>query len=637
MTRMLGKAAAAALIAGLLGAAWVALLYAWHPAMRIEFDRDLPRNVSGIYGVERDDASRLTFAWTGADAVVRLPGLDRGGVWIVDLRVRGGRVEANPTLTVLADGLVIGQRDLSAEWTDLRIPVPPRPDRRGLVLGLRSSTTMVPGASDPRALGVMLDRLTVTPESIVLVPRPALEAAAMAAAPIGAAMAMLGLTAAAAIGGAVVLSAGGAAIIARGFGPFTDFPGTAMALGLWIGVALGSVALAFRLRAGQPPRNTARFAIAFSAAALFLKLLVLLHPDMLIGDAMFHAHRFQGVLGGQVYFTSTAPGGYLFPYPPGLYVLASAFAGLVRRGAGDVVLLRVVTTAIDAGAAALLYPIVALVWRNRLAGAIAVAVYHLLPATFAVLTTGNLTNAFAQSIALIALAIVGFGAVRLDRPAMAALLTAVFAAAYLSHTSTAAILSVAALATAMLLAWRGGAALRPVAGAVTLAAVVAAIAAIAIYYAHFVETYRSELGRIAQETAANAADAGGRTAGDRLAGVPYSLRIHYGVPAMALAAFGALRLIRSAFARSGADSLTLTLGGWTAACVIFFAIGILTPVDMRYYLAAVPVIAAAAAYGASWAWSDSAPQSRVWWRAAAALMLAATVWTGFEHWWNTLG
>ena len=49
----------------------------------------------------------------------------------------------------------------------------------------------------------------------------------------------------------------------------------------------------------QPLRNTARFAAAFSACALLLKLLVLLHPDMPVGDAMFHAHRFQEVLAGQ--------------------------------------------------------------------------------------------------------------------------------------------------------------------------------------------------------------------------------------------------------------------------------------------------------------------------------------------------
>ena len=47
---------------------------------------------------------------------------------------------------------------------------------------------------------------------------------------------------------------------------------------------------------------------------------------------------------GNLYFTSIAPGGYSFPYPPGLYVFASLFAGLVRRGAGDMALLRIICT-----------------------------------------------------------------------------------------------------------------------------------------------------------------------------------------------------------------------------------------------------------------------------------------------------
>ena len=99
-----------------------------------------------------------------------------------------------------------------------------------------------------------------------------------------------------------------------------------------------------RLR-GEPFRNTAKFAIAFTAAAFLLELLVLLHPDMPIGDALFHAHRFQDVLGGRYYFTSIAPGNYQFPYAPGLYVFAIPFAGLVRRGVADMTLLRTIVCA----------------------------------------------------------------------------------------------------------------------------------------------------------------------------------------------------------------------------------------------------------------------------------------------------
>lgn len=624
-----GRAAAAAILAALLGAAWVALFYAWNPALVIELDRDLPRNVSGLYPVERDAASGLTFAWTGDETVVRLPGLDRGVAWTLALRMRGGRpADDNPDVAVVVDGVTVSTHRATPEWSDVRVAIPARPERRGLTLGLRSSATFVPGAGDPRALGVMLDRLSLTPDGIVMVPRPALVATAAASAAMGAGIALLGVTAGSAIGGAVLLSAGVSAIVSRGFGPFTDYPGTVSRLGLWIAIVLAAGAVAWQYR--RPLRNTARFAAAFSAAALFLKLLVLLHPNMPVGDAMFHAHRFQGVLAGNLYFTSIAPGGYSFPYPPGLYVFASMFAGLVRRGAADMALLRTVATAADAAAGLLLYWVVMRAWGNRLAAAMAVAIYHLIPVDLAVLTTGNLTNAFAQALAVGALGLMGAGQARAGAFAALAL---VLAASYLSHTSTLAIVFVATVATVLLFLLRGGAPMRRVAAGVAVATLAAAALAVAVYYAHFMETYRSELARIGHETASAAADAGGRTIGDRLKGVPYSISTYIGAPVLLFAFLGAVELAR----RRETDRLALALSAWALSCLLFLAIGIVTPVDMRHYLAAVPVLAIAAGYGAAWAWNDGWPTHRTLWRVTAAVFLLGTISTAFHNWWNTLG
>lgn len=633
MRNAIGRAAAAAILSGLLGAVSAALVYAWHPSLRIEFDRDLPRNVSGIYPPERDEASGLTFAWTGQDAVVRLPGLDRRASWTLDLRVRGARQgQPNPDLTILADGVVLSAVETFADWRDVRIVIPPRPERRGLTVGLRSSGTLTPGASDPRALGVMVDRLSLGPDGVILVPRPALDASAVASGAIGAALALLGLTAGSAIGGSVLLSAATAAVVSRGFGPFTDYPETVIRLGLWIGLVVAALALTIQWRRGKPLRNTARFAAAFSASAVFLKLLVLLHPDMPIGDAMFHAHRFQGVLAGHLYFTSIAPGGYTFPYPPGLYVFASAFAGLVRRGAGDAALLRIVTCAVDGLAGLLLYRIVASGWRHRLAGAMAVAVYHLIPVDFAVLTTGNLTNAFAQSVAVGGLALMSAESVRIRGRAATTVLAAVLAIAYLSHTGTFAILFVATLATAALFFVRGGPDLRSGAAAVALATLAAATLAVAVYYAHFMDTYRAELARIGREAAANAPDAGGRTIAERLRSVPYYLGITIGAPVLLCALAGTIACIRR-----GANRLALAAAGWGASCLAFLVLGILTPIDMRHYLAAVPVLAVTAGYGAAVIWSDVPLRHRTLARAGAAVLLGWTAWTGFDNWWSTLG
>lgn len=630
-----GRAIAAAMLAGLFGAAWVALFYAWHPALVVEFDRDLPRNVSGVHPPERDRASDLTFAWTAADAVLRLPGLDRRVPWTLDLRVRGARPSPpdNPFLTVIVDGATVEQRQTTPDFGDVHVMIPARPDRRGVVIDLQSSKTFVPGPSDPRPLGVMLDRLVLAPQGVVLVPHAALAETALSSAAMGAAIALVGVTAGSAIGGSVLLSAGIAAVSARGFAPFTTYPSTVERLSYCIALALAGLSLLAQAGPGRAVRNTARFAAIFSASALLLKLSVLLHPNMPIGDALFHAHRFESVLAGHLYFTSIAPGGYSFPYPPGLYVFASAFSSLVHRGAADMALLRIVTTAVDCAFGLLLYWMVARNWNERLAAAFAVAIYHLIPLNFGVLTTGNLTNAFAQSVAIGALAIMAAPALSATIAPLTLLLAVVLAVAFMSHTGTVAILFVAAVAIAVLFAARGGRPLRSAARTIAIAAIVAAIVSVAVYYGWFVETYRSEFARIGHETAAAAPDVGGRTIGDRLRLVPYELGIYIGAPVLLFAFLGAVELAQ----RRAADRLTLTLAGWMASCAAFLALGILTPVDMRYYLAALPALAIAAGSGAEWAWNDGWPLHRRLWRFAATVFLAATISTGFHHWWSVLG
>ncbi len=632
--KAVGRAAATAVLAGLLGAACIALFYAWHAAIAIDFDRDLPKTISGIYSPERDP-SGLSFAWTSGEAALTFPGLDRRAVWILDLRVRGGRPMSaeNPDITILADGVAIQTMRSTPDFTDLRASIPAFPSRRGLVVGIVCSKTFVPGPGDPRPLGVMLDRLVLAPEGVVLVPRPALSAASLSAAAMGAAIALLGVTAGSAIGGGVLLSAATAAVLARGFGPFSGYPADVTRLALWIALALAGLPFVVQRLRRQPFRNTARFAIAFSAAALFLKLLVLLHPNMPIGDAMFHAHRFEGVLGGRLYFTSIAPGGYAFPYPPGLYVFASLFSGLVHRGPGDVVLLRCVTCAVDAAAGLLLYWSVGRVWNNRLAGATAVAIYHLMPLNFGVLTTGNLTNAFAQSVAIGAFAMMSAPSLTPRRWTRLFGLTAVLAIAFMSHTSTMAILFVAAIATSILFLVRGEQQLRSPAAGIAIATAVAAAISGVVYYSHFMDTYRAEFARIGHETIAVVPAVGGRTIDDRLRGVPYFLGINIGGPALLLAFVGVAALVH----RRPADPLTLTLGAWIGSCAAFLALGVLTPIDMRYYLAVLPAVAIAAGYGTAWAWNDASTRQRGAYRLAAAVCLAAAISTGFQHWWSTLG
>jgi hypothetical protein len=66
-------------------------------------------------------------------------------------------------------------------------------------------------------------------------------------------------------------------------------------------------------------------------------------------------------------------------------------------------------------------------------------------------------------------------------------------------------------------------------------------------------------------------------------------------------------------------------------CALYLIVGVLTPLDMRHYLAVIPALALLAAAGASWWWQSGGAA-----RIIAALVLAWIVWTGVETWWRTL-
>ena len=107
---------------------------------------------------------------------------------------------------------------------------------------------------------------------------------------------------------------------------------------------------------------------------------------------------------------------------------------------------------------------------------------------------------------------------------------------------------------------------------------------------------------------------------DRLASVPRYVRLYFGIPIILLAVAGGWRL----YVRGARDRATLATLGWTAACMIFLVIGIVTPVDMRHYLAAIPAFAVAGGAGASWLWTagtdlDRSPSGCSRWAAVTGM------------------
>ena len=199
---------------------------------------------------------------------------------------------------------------------------------------MRSSSTFVPGPTDTRTLGVMLDSLTLSPAGIVIPPRLALARVAVASATVGVAAALLGVTPAATVATAHSPQPRiSRRCVAHGFGPYTDYADVVVRTVAWTAVATIALAAIARWKRRDAFRNTAKFALSFTAAAFVLELLALFHPNMPIGDALFQAHRFQEVLAGHYYFTSLHPATIAFRTRQ--VSTSSPFPSLASSGAGS--------------------------------------------------------------------------------------------------------------------------------------------------------------------------------------------------------------------------------------------------------------------------------------------------------------
>jgi hypothetical protein len=290
-----------------------------------------------------------------------------------------------------------------------------------------------------------------------------------------------------------------------------------------------------------------------------------------------------------------------------------------------IALLRILVAVADTLAGLLVYLLVVRTSGDRLAGAIAGALYCLVPIGFQVQYTGNLTNGFGQSWFFAGLALISLGVVRRGHTRGILVLAMMATVAALSHGSTFAILVPTLLLVAVAFAWRGNPVLRTSAAPIVVALLIATFVVVLAYYGHFGGAYRQQASRIAAELGQPAADSdpGGRSVLDRLVAVPHDLVTCYGVPLMTLAAVGAAWLVR----RRQRDRFGLTLAGWTAGCAAFLVLGVLTPVDMRHYFAYFPAVALLAGLGSGWLWRQGVPA-----RVVAGALLGWTVARAVWEW-----
>ena len=647
--RGLARAVGYAVLGGLIGFTALIVAQAFRPRLEIPIvvDRSLPWVLfRGFYGIEtyRGPAG---FAYTHPRADIRLPGLDRNVAWTFTVTGRATRPPeaGGQELAVFCDGVVAGRHQLSGSVDALSVTAPPR-KTPGLWLALKVDPAQTIGNEVPLDVGLQVLRVDLAPQGFAWPTRQAMRAAVAAGLATGFGVGLLGLGLPLTAGLLLLQGIACAVLATHGIGafpPFTDHVQSFAIAAALVLLAAATLSRAWR----RPPAHTWLAALALTAVVVVIRLLVLVHPSSQAGDSGFHLTRFAGVLEGRFFFLSDAPGGQ-FPYPVGLYVLASWMRELMRD---QVLLLRAIAAVADAGAGLLLFLFVRRQTLSPGAAMATLVLYFATPIGFQTQARAYLTNAFAHAAATASLSLFGPAAAGLVETVRVTGFGATAALAMLSHVSSAVTLSASVAVLALIWIWPGHPPSWRRAGVWALAALVlAAGASWAVYYRHFDGLYRARPSAPAVEAASEAAPLlparpaprvpvqryephqtqwapGWPALASRAGAAPVYAWRAYGPGVLALAAVG----FPVAWRRRRVDPVASLALCTTAVCAGFLVLGLLSPIDLRYYLAAHPAIAMLGGLGAA-AGHDAGGLKRL----AAWLTLAAAGAAGIAYWFSWL-
>ena len=594
------------------------------PGLTLTFfsDRRSERKVYSGFSLVKDRQS-----WMRADvASVTLPHLDRS-VPLMMTVVASAPIPHPPILTARADGYTLGTHQLSQVGDEWTLQIPAR--GHGLTLEFQVPSLYSPANGD-FARGAQFRQISLTPVGRWWPPFPAIVDAVLVGGALGGAFALVEVPVAGAVLGLLLGAIVSAVVGHRGIAAVTpwDLPA------LWAAAAaLGaSIVMSAISRDWRPDirRDLGQYLVV-SCAMLWFNLLFWLNPETAAGDLTFHLHRFQSVLSGQFFFTEGTPGG-VAPYAVGLYVIASLFERATpfwQSGNG----LHLVSAIAESIAGFLLAWAVRRAWQSHATALLALLTFHSVAAEFQTHAVGYMTNAFAQPMAVAAMA-----SLVLASPIVAGVCALPWTLiAFLSHTGTFITLSVALLTCAVVQAMTPTRDSRRLALAIAGVLAVAWTLSIAVYYSHFGDVYRDLLTRsrpLVASLPVQRSEAhqtvwvpGWPALLQRLAAVPGYLHKYLGYPLLALAAAGLWSRRREK------DVWTRLLQGWLLACAGLFVLGQVSSVDVRYYLAAGPALAVFASAAMVTGWCSAR------WRwptiILSAMLLAQSLSYRFEWFSNT--
>jgi hypothetical protein len=544
---------------------------------------------SGLYSIEYPE-DLPPFAWTRESVLVRVPRLDRRIGYRLTVVARGGTSAPLP-VALSVDGARPATFELLERRTALTVDIPAADARDSAFVTLTAGRTFVPGPRDTRTLGFIVEAFALRPETgrFPLPTRPIGQSVA-AAALYGAGAAIAGCSWPVIAATAVAVSGWHTWLLVRDAAFLCEFPDRFVPIGVWVLVAGALIGL-WSLARRQAATRLVRTTVFVIAVVTLLRLILFLHPNAPIGDSMFQAHRADNVAAGNLFFTSVTPPPYFeFPYAPGMFVLAVPFWKTIPNHVG---LLRGVGLLADVMTALAVLLAGLRVWRLPRAACAAALLYMMAPVGIQTLATGNLSNAFAQSVVsaglLFGVCLVG------SRPPWfwATAVSLVLAGGFMSHFGT--VLLGPVLAAGVIAAWSFGAErdVKVARGWFAFALALAIAAAYLLYYQHFQAVYETTIGRIlAGETSRRSMVPTVSQQGGRVATFFRFLLWNYSFVLLAAAAAGLYTFVRE----KRRDALALALWGWLGVCAVFAVLGILTPIEVRATLAVQPFVALAGGF-----------------------------------------
>jgi len=559
---------------------------------------------TGFHPAELDLDTGRYFSWTSGHAQLAFRHLSRHVAYLVTITIRSSRPAGDPlpVVRVSVDDRVVLQADTATAGRVLSFEIP-RSEGLGSVVVIDADPVYIPGPSDKRALGIVVEDVAVAPVRGSF--RPVLGVLMLTAVAIGAcalALWWLGLR-----GWLFVVAAGGVGV---GFNwlLLTDaafagrFPDRLIGIGLaalLAGAVMGLVRLRWPTLAGVSGWS---LAAAVVLAVTVVKLGVFWHPLAIVGDGIFQVHRAQAVHAGHYYFTSVTPRPfYEFPYAIALYWTAQPFWSWFPTELDLLRLLRTLSIAADALTAIALSVAARRQWPNSRAPLLIAALYPFACAPMEALSNANLTNLFGQSLFGVGMAAIAWLAVATTTPWMAvALGLAMLTVAFLSHfgTLTVGLCVLGVVAAGLLVAGRGVS--RRAGLWVAALAIGAAAVSWFVYYSD--STFRPVYAKTYASLSTRESDNSSKL--DAAPGVKLQrwwtgIGDDYGRPGVAVLAatlvglFLALRQVLrggppSTHTGSGGQGVTLVFAFWIGAWLALSGLGIFTSVTLRANLAAAP-------------------------------------------------